>query len=402
MAEDDVQSRDRLAGLLLIASAAAALMLANSPAADGYQHVLHLHLGPSLPRLGVPSVHEWIADGLMGIFFLLVGLEVKREWFDGRLSTPEERRLPIVAAAAGMAVPALLYLLVTGFDPQLMRGWAIPAATDIAFAVGVLALLGSRASPALKLLLVAIAIVDDVGAIIIIACFYTSSLNVAAIGAALGIVGGMAALNMFGVRRLWPYLVGFALLWLAMLASGIHATIAGVVAALTIPLGRGEASSPLKRLEHAIHPWVMLGIMPLFGLASAGVALTGGIGALAAPLPAAIAVGLVAGKQIGVFAAVWLTVRLTGSRQPPGTSWPQIYGASLLCGIGFTMSLFIGALAFPGEAEKIEAAKLGTLAGSLVSAIIGWAVLRFVEPVRGSAEDEAEALEIFGDDRPHK
>jgi NhaA family Na+:H+ antiporter len=397
--ERHIQGRERLAGLLLIASAAIALLLANGPLAHAYHHALELHIGPSLPRIGVPSIHEWIADGLMAIFFLLVGLEVKREWFDGRLSTPEERRLPIVAAAAGMAVPALVYLAVIGFDPALIRGWAIPAATDIAFAVGVLALLGSRASPSLKLLLVAIAIVDDVGAVIIIACFYTASLNILAIGAALCIAGGMAGLNMFGVRKLWPYLVGFALLWLAMLASGIHATIAGVLAALTIPLGRGKARSPLKRLEHGIHPWVMLGIMPIFGLASAGVTLSGGVAALAQPLPLAIAAGLILGKQIGVFAAVWLTVRLTGSEQPPGTRWAQIYGAALLCGIGFTMSLFIGALAFPGEPEKIEAAKLGTLAGSLVSAIAGWAVLRFVEPVRGSAEDEAEALEIFGEDQ---
>ena len=400
--ERHIQGQERLAGLLLIASAAIALLLANGPLAEAYHHALELHIGPSLPRLGVPSVHEWIADGLMAIFFLLVGLEVKREWFDGRLATPEERRLPIVAAAAGMAVPALVYLVVTGFDPALIRGWAIPSATDIAFAVGVLALLGSRASPSLKLLLVAIAIVDDVGAVIIIACFYTSSLNVAAIGAALCIAGAMAALNMFGVRRLWPYLIGFGLLWLAMLASGIHATIAGVVAALTIPLGQCEARSPLKRLEHGIHPWVMLGIMPLYGLASAGVTLSGGIAALVQPLPLAIAAGLIVGKQIGVFAAVWLTVRLTGSEQPPGTRWAQIYGAALLCGIGFTMSLFIGALAFPDEPEKIEAAKLGTLAGSLISAIAGWAVLRFVEPARYPDEDRAEMLEIFGEDQPEE
>ena len=394
----DAQQKEKVAGLILMASAAIALALANGPFADAYQHVLHLRAGPTLPRLGVPSVHEWIADGLMAVFFLLVGLEVKREWFDGRLATPAERRLPIVAAAAGMAVPALVYLLVTGFDPALIRGWAIPSATDIAFAVGVLALLGSRATPSLKLLLVAIAIVDDVGAVIIIALVYTSTLDVAAIGAALAIAGAMAAMNMFGVRRLWPYLIGFALLWLAMLASGIHATISGVLAALIIPLGQGESYSPLRRLEHEIHPWVMFGIMPLFGLASAGVALTGGLEALLQPLPLAIALGLIIGKQVGVFAAIYAVVRLTGSVQPPGTRWLQVYGASVLCGIGFTMSLFIGALAFPGEPEKVEAAKLGTIAGSMISALLGWAILRFTAPIDGPAEDRAEALEIFGED----
>jgi NhaA family Na+:H+ antiporter len=382
-----------------MASAAVALLLANSPAAEAYRHFLHLHVGPSLPGLGVPTVLEWIADGLMAIFFLLVGLEVKREWFDGRLSTPAERRLPIVAAAGGMAVPALVYLAATGFDPALIRGWAIPSATDIAFAVGVLALLGDRATPTLKLLLVAIAIVDDVGAVIIIALFYTANLYLPAIGAAIAIAGLMAMMNMFGVRRLWPFVLGFLFLWFAMLASGIHATIAGVIAALTIPLGRGEERSPLKLLEHNIHPWVMFGIMPLFGVASAGVTLTGGWHALLQPLPLGIALGLVIGKQIGVFSAVWLVVRLTGSVQPLGTRWLQIYGASMLCAIGFTMSLFIGALAFPGDAEKVEAAKIGTLFGSVLSALVGWAVLRFAEPVKGPEEDQLEAGEIFGEDQ---
>jgi len=392
-------NREKLAGLLLMASAAVALLLANSPAAEAYRHFLHLHVGPSLPGLGVPTVHEWIADGLMAIFFLLVGLEVKREWFDGRLSTPAERRLPIVAAAGGMAVPALVYLAATGFDPALMRGWAIPSATDIAFAVGVLALLGDRATPTLKLLLVAIAIVDDVGAVVIIALFYTADLHLPAIAAAIGIAGVMAMMNMFGVRRLWPFVIGFFLLWLAMLASGIHATIAGVIAALTIPLGRGKERSPLKVLEHNIHPWVMFGIMPLFGVASAGVTLTGGWDAMLQPLPMGIALGLVIGKQVGVFSAVWFVVRLTGSVQPPGTRWLQIYGASVLCGIGFTMSLFIGALAFPENVEKIEAAKIGTLLGSILSALVGWAILRFAEPVNGPEEDRLEAGEIFGEDQ---
>jgi Na+/H+ antiporter NhaA len=275
---------EKYAGIALIASASVALIAANSPLADAYDHLLHLKLGPAVPRLGQMSLHEWIADGLMAIFFLLVGLEVKREWYDGRLSTPAERRLPIIAAASGMAVPALIYLAAVSGDPGLAKGWAIPAATDIAFAVGVLAILGRHAPASIKLLLVTIAIVDDIGAVLVIALFYTADLNVLALAAALAVTGGMAALGQFGVRRLSPYIAGFLLLWLLVLASGVHATISGVLAALTIPLGRGEERSPLKRLEHSIHPWVMFGVVPLFGLASAGVELP----ALAARDPARI------------------------------------------------------------------------------------------------------------------
>jgi Na+:H+ antiporter, NhaA family len=393
-----LQRQEKRAGLILIASAAAALILANSPLADAYHHLLQFKFGPPMPRFGMLSVHYWIADGLMAIFFLLVGLEVKREWYDGRLSTPAERRLPIVAAAAGMAVPALIYLAVTGFEPSLLRGWAIPAATDIAFAVGVLALLGARANPSIKLLLVTIAIVDDVGAVIIIALAYTADLSAMAIGAAVLILGAMAALNLFGVRRLWPYLIGFVFLWYAMLASGIYATIAGVLAALTIPLGLGEDHSPLKRLEHSIHPWVMFGVMPLFGLASAGVEL-GNFG-LSDPLPIGVMLGLFVGKQIGVFGAIWATVRSGLAPRPDHARWSELYGASVLCGIGFTMSLFIGALAFPASLAEVEAAKVGTLAGSLLSAIVGYAVLRFVAPNPIDDRESAEAREIFGGDQP--
>ena len=396
----DLQHREKFGGILLIAAAAAAVLLANSGLSHLYHVVLDAKLGPVMPRLGPMSVHAWIVDGLMAIFFLLVGLEVKREWYDGRLSTPAERRLPIIAAAAGMAVPAAVYLAITGLDPALVRGWAIPSATDIAFAVGVLALLGSRANPAIKLLLVTIAIVDDIGAVIIIALVYTADLDATAIGAAALIFGAMAMLNLLGLRRLWPYLVGFACLWLAMLASGIHPTISGVLAALTIPLGRGEEHSPLKRLEHGIHPWVMLGIVPLFGLASAGVAL-GGL-RLLEPLPLAIMAGLFVGKQVGVFGAIWLTVRSGIAAKPDHTRWLEIYGASVLCGIGFTMSLFIGALAFPAAIEAVEAAKLGTLAGSLLSAILGFAVLSALPKAAAHREDAAEAFEIFAADEPEE
>ena len=394
------QKLDKAAGLILIAAAAAALLAANSPLADGYQQLLHWKLGPALPRYGQLNLHQWIADGLMAIFFLLVGLEVKREWFDGRLSTPAERRLPILAAIAGMGLPALIYIAVIGGDAAFISGWAIPAATDIAFAVGVLAILGRHAPPSIKLLLVTIAIVDDVGAVLIIALFYTSDLNVPALAGALAVAGGMAALGQFGVRRLWPYLLGFACMWLLMLASGVHATISGVLTALTIPLGRGEARSPLKALEHAIHPWVMFGVVPVFGFASAGVALAGGLGTLIEPLPLAVLAGLFVGKQLGVFGAIWIAVKAGLSPQPEGTSWRQLYGAATLCGIGFTMSLFIGALAFPHDPSLIDAAKIGTLAGSLLAAIAGYLLLRFGPPVPGREEDYGEASEIFAADQP--
>ena len=395
----ELQTQEKRAGLLLIAAAAVALILANSGLAHTFHDLLEAKAGPAMPRFGVMSIHQWVADGLMAVFFLLVGLEVKREWYDGRLATPAERRLPIIAAAAGMAVPAIVYLAVTGFDPALVRGWAIPSATDIAFAVGVLALLGSRANPSVKLLLVTIAIVDDVGAVLIIALVYTADLNAMAIGIAALLLGFMAALNLFGVRRLWPYLLGFAFLWYAMLASGIHATVAGVLAALTIPLGRGEAHSPLKRLEHNIHPWVMFGVMPLFGLVSAGVHIED-FGDLAQPLPLAILAGLLVGKQLGVFGALWLTVKAGIAPKPEHARWSELYGASILCGVGFTMSLFISALAFPHSPDAVEAAKLGTLAGSLLSALLGFAVLRAISPAAADAEDTEDASEVFGADYP--
>ncbi len=400
MARDpaSAQQVERNAGLLLIAAAAAAMLAANGPFAATYAEVLHFEFGPVMPRPGRMSLHEWIADGLMAIFFLLVGLEVKREWYQGRLSTPAERRLPILAAFAGMALPALIYLAVARGDPALTSGWAIPAATDIAFAVGVLAILGRHAPPSIKLLLVTIAIVDDIGAVLIIALFYTADLDVRALAAALALAGGMAALGQFGVRRLWPYLVGFALLWLLMLASGVHATVSGVLAALTIPLGKGEARSPLRRLEHAIHPYVMFGVVPLFGFASAGVYLGGGAASPLQPLPLAILLGLFLGKQLGIFGALWLAVKSGLAPKPDGTSWRQLYGAATLCGIGFTMSLFIGALAFPGDAARADAAKIGTLAGSLLSAIAGFLMLRFSPAGATSADDADDADEIFASD----
>ena len=382
--------QDRLAGLLLIAGAAAALLLANSPLAAAYHQVLEARLGPL-------TVHHWIADAAMALFFLLVGLEVKREWYEGRLSTPDERRLPIIAAGAGMIVPALVFLAVTGADPAIVRGWAIPAATDIAFALGILALLGTRAPPQLKLLLVTIAIIDDVGAVAIIAFAYTADLHWPAIAASALILGGMFALNRFGVRRLGPYLVGFVLLWIAVHESGVHATIAGVLAALAVPLRTADGRSPVKRLEKHLHEIVMLGVVPVFGLASAGVALGGDV-ELTAALPLGVALGLLIGKPVGVFGAIWLADRSGLASRPAALSWPQVGGAAILCGVGFTMSLFIGALAFPGNAAAIDEAKIGTLAGSLIAGIAGFILLRLTTPVPCSDDDREEADELFGGD----
>ena len=392
--------QERFAGLLLIAAAGAALLLANGPFADAYHHALEARVGPALPRYGVLSVHEWIADALMALFFLLVGLEVKREWYQGALNTAAERRLPIIAAIAGMAVPALVYLGVTGGDAALASGWAIPAATDIAFAIGVLAILGRHAPPALKLMLVTLAIIDDIGAVIIIAVAFTADLDRNALAGMLAVAGGMAAMGLFGVRRLAPFVAGFVLLWLLTLASGVHATIAGVVAALTIPLGSGEIGSPLRRLEHAIHPYVMFGVVPLFGLASAGVSLDGGIAVLTEPLPLGILLGLFVGKQLGVFAAIYGVVRSGWAPMPRGTSWRQVWGAACLCGIGFTMSLFIGALAFPADPALVEAAKIGTLGGSLLSALAGYLILRSAPAGPPNTEDEDECEELFAADEP--
>lgn len=330
----------------------------------------------------------------MAIFFLLVGLEVKREWYVGRLATPAERRVPIVAAVAGMAVPALVFLGVTGGDPALVRGWAIPAATDIAFALGVLALLGPRASPVIKMLLVAIAIIDDIGAVAIIALAYTAELNGMAMALSAVIVATMAAMNLFGVRRIWPYLAGFIVLWVAVHVSGVHATIAGVLAALTVPLGSGEERSPLKTLERGLHPYVMFGIVPLFGLASAGVEIDS-IGDLMQPLPLGIALGLFFGKQLGVFGAIWIACRSGFAPRMRDTSWAQLYGASILCGIGFTMSLFIGDLAFSANSELANAAKIGVLAGSLAAGLLGFLVLRFASQTVPCVEDRKQAEEIF-------
>ncbi len=368
-------------GILLMIAAALAMIAANSAYSADYFHFIHAVTGPELtPKLGPMTVHLWINDGLMAIFFMLVGLEIKREFVDGHLSTWADRRLPVIAAAAGMIVPAIVYLAVTGGDPALIRGWAIPAATDIAFAIGVLALLGSRAPASLKLFLTTVAIVDDMGAVAIIAVFYTAELNVAALAAAAIIWLAMMALNRFKVTALTPYLILAAMLWYATLLSGVHATIAGVMAAFAIPFRRTLAApdaedSALHRLEHILARPAAFLIVPLFGFANAGVSLDGvGVDKLLLPLPLGIALGLFVGKQIGIFASIWAAVKMGVAVRPKDASWTQVYGVALLCGIGFTMSLFIGGLAFTDPAQG-DAVKIGVLMGSIASALAGALVL---------------------------
>lgn len=382
-------------GVVLMAAASVALLVANVPGrvSDGYFALLGTRLGPALnPGHGPMTVHSWINDGLMAVFFLFVGLEIKREFLDGQLSTWERRRMPFVAAAAGMIVPAILYLAVTQGAPATLRGWAIPAATDIAFAIGVLALLGARAPPALKLFLTTVAIVDDMGAVGIIAIAYTDHIDWAALFGA-GAVGALLWLAARrGARRLILYLAGFALLWLLVFQSGVHATIAGVVTAMLVPITRSpgapdNAASPLHRLENGLHPWVSYGVVPLFGFANAGVSLRGmGAGVVAEPLVVAIIVGLFVGKQLGIFASLWAAVRLGLGPRPGEASWLQLYGLSLLAGIGFTMSLFIGGLAFPGDAAMQNAVKIGVLTGSLLSGLAGFVVLRCAPAARNGGE----------------
>jgi NhaA family Na+:H+ antiporter len=356
-------------GIILIGTAGLALVLANSPLAAVYFQALATPIGPL-------NLLHWVNDALMALFFLLVGLEVKRELAVGQLATWPQRILPGVAAATGMILPAVIYT-VLNLGEDTIRGWAIPAATDIAFALGVLALLGSRVPSSLKLFLLAVAIIDDVGAVLIITIFYTADLGVMWLAAAGLVAVALIGLNRVGVNRLGPYLALGLVLWFAVLKSGVHPTIAGVVLALTIPLGSGHGSaSPLHRVEKGLAPWVAFLIVPLFGLANAGVSLSGlGLSALSAPIPIGIAAGLFLGKQLGIFGAVWATIRLGLASVPEGASHAQIYGVALLCGIGFTMSLFIGFLAFPQSAIAQSEVKIGVLIGSLLSAIAGLLVL---------------------------
>ena len=369
-------------GVVLMIAAAAAMIVANSPLAETYFAVLHAHVGPL-------SVLHWIDDALMALFFLLVGMEIKRELVDGHLSSWNDRILPSLAAVSGMAVPAALYLAVTAGTPGLARGWAIPSATDIAFAIGVMALLGRRVPASLKLFLTTVAIVDDMGAVAVIALAYTSAIGGLALLAAGLVMGVMFVLNRLGVVALRIYLALSVVLWIAVWMSGVHATVAGVLAAMLIPIRRSpgapdDTGSPRHRLEHGLQPWVAFIVVPVFGFANAGVSLAGfGWGTLLAPVPLGIAAGLFVGKQVGVLGAVWGAARLGWARRPAGASWAQVYGTTLLCGIGFTMSLFIAGLAFADEA-LVDQVKIGVLAGSVLSAIAGAAVLSIAATSRSA------------------
>ncbi|WP_404335951.1 Na+/H+ antiporter NhaA [Sphingomonas sp. MMS12-HWE2-04] len=388
----DFLAHEAAGGIVLIGAAALAMLAANVPGlSHAYFGALHFETGPVLsPHHGPMTVHLWINDALMAVFFLFVGLEIKREFVGGRLSTAQGRRLPVLAAAAGMAMPALLYLLITASHPEVRSGWAIPAATDIAFALGVLALLGSRVPPSLKLLLTTVAIVDDLGAVAVIALAYTAHIDLLALVGAGIVAAAMAALNRCGVARLGPYLLLGALLWYLVFLSGVHATVAGVVTAMLIPIAADHSKSPLHRLEHGLSGWVSFGIVPLFGFVNAGVALGGFTPAvLLAPLPLGIALALFLGKQAGIFASIWIAARTRIASAPTGATWRQIYGLALLTGIGFTMSLFIGGLAFPGRPDLIDEVKIGVLAGSILSAIAGYAVLR-TAPSLGRGSDSAD------------
>lgn len=370
---------DASAGILLILVAAAAMLAANSVFANEYDTLINGKFG-WYPHSKLSSIHYTVNDGLMAVFFFVVGLEVKREMIQGQLASPAARRLPMVAAAAGMIVPALVFMAVSG-GGEFTRGWAIPAATDIAFAMGVLGLLGNRVPASLRLFLLTVAIVDDIGAVLVIAFFYTEIESMTSflmwMGASAAVLAAMIALNKMKVSVFWPYIVLAVVLWFCVLNTGIHATIAGVLAALTVPLHRRDGNSMLEKLEHGLAPWSAYLVVPVFGFANAGVSLAGlGPEALLEPLPLAVAAGLVVGKQVGIFSTVFIADKIGFAPRPSNASWAEIWGVSILCGIGFTMSLFIGLLAFTGQTELIDAAKIGILSGSAISAVLGFIVLR--------------------------
>lgn len=361
-------------GIVLMVCAGLALALANSPLAGPWHDLFH-HAFAWTPIAMLDNAHAWINDGLMAVFFFVVGLEIKREMIAGALSDPVRRRLPVIAAMAGMIVPAGVFLALTSGDAALHPGWAIPAATDIAFAMGILALAGRNVPPSVRLFLLTVAIVDDLGAVAVIAFFYTAGVSWIWLVAAAAVLALMIGFNRFGIRNPWLYAAAAVALWFAVLHSGVHATVAGVLAAFTVPMAldlRGH--SALLRMEHALVKPNAFIVVPLFGLANAGVAL--GAGSLFAPLPLGIAAGLFVGKQAGILAAILGCERLGIAPRPEGTSLAQLWGLALLCGIGFTMSLFIAALAFPAAPLLVEEAKLGILAGSALSALAGAVVLR--------------------------
>ena len=385
--------KESAAGILLMLAAALAVLVANSPLAGVYLDLLAV---PVVAGVGGAIIDKpailWINDGLMAVFFFLVGLEVKREVLTGQLSSWRKASLPLVMAIGGMAVPALIFAILNWHDPVAIRGWAIPAATDIAFALGVLALLGNRVPVALKALLLAVAVIDDIGAIAVIALFYTEGVEANMLAGAVITLALMLGLNRARVADSWPYALLTVVLWVFVLKSGVHATLAGVAAAMTIPLeARGER--PLERMEHALHHYVAFLIIPIFGFANAGVSLAGiSLSDVLAPLPFGIALGLLIGKQIGIFGCGWLAVRSGLTVLPEGVSWRQLHAMSLLAAIGFTMSLFIGNLAF-SDPEVINQVKIGVLSGSLVAALTGYLLLKSVLPER-TLQDKVKVHDV--------
>lgn len=372
-------------GIVLLIAAVLAMIVANSPWAEAYGHLLETHatLGYGAIALEKSLLH-WINDGLMAIFFFLVGLEIKRELLVGALSSVKTASLPAIAAIGGMVVPALIYASLNLSDPVALHGWAIPAATDIAFAVGVIALLGSRVPPALKVFLLALAIIDDLGAIIIIALFYTQSLSVPALALAAIGIGSLVVLNRYGVKAIAPYIAVGLFVWVCVLKSGVHATLAGVITALAVPLESGgeDRMGPLERMEHALAPYVSFGVLPIFAFANAGVSLAGvGLADLANPIPLGIALGLFLGKPIGIFLSSWAAIKAGVGEMPAESNWRQLFAVGILGGIGFTMSLFIGMLAFPNPAYADDL-RLGVLAGSISSALVGYFVLKVTTATR--------------------
>ncbi|EKT4505599.1 TPA: Na+/H+ antiporter NhaA [Pseudomonas putida] len=365
-------------GLLLIAAAVLALIINNSPLSYLYGGLLDVPVAVQVGALNIAKpLLLWINDGLMALFFLLIGLEVKREVVDGHLSKPSQVILPATAAVGGMVVPALIYWFINRDNPAAVAGWAIPTATDIAFALGVLALLGKRVPVSLKLFLMTLAIIDDLGAIIVIALFYSGTLSSVSLLLAAACLVVLVAMNRLGVVKLGPYMIVGLILWVCVLKSGVHATLAGVALALCIPLRtRNAESSPLLALEHALHPWVAYAILPIFAFANAGVSLAGmTVDSFTHPVPMGITVGLLLGKTVGVFGLTWVAVKLRLAALPAGAGWGQILGVAILCGIGFTMSLFVGSLAFaPGSSEYAGMDRMGILTGSFFAAVIGYAV----------------------------
>ncbi|EOY4608939.1 Na+/H+ antiporter NhaA [Vibrio cholerae] len=365
-------------GILLVIAAAIAMVIANSAMGEGYQAFLHTYV------FGM-SVSHWINDGLMAVFFLLIGLEVKRELLEGALKSRETAIFPAIAAVGGMMAPALIYVAFNFNDPAAIQGWAIPAATDIAFALGIMALLGKRVPVSLKVFLLALAIIDDLGVVVIIALFYSSDLSTIALTIGFIMTGVLFMLNAKHVTKLSIYLVAGLILWIAVLKSGVHATLAGVVIGFAIPLkGNKGEHSPLKHLEHALHPYVAFAILPVFAFANAGISLQGvSLAGLTSMLPLGVALGLFLGKPLGIFSFSWAAVKLGVAKLPEGINFKHIFAVSVLCGIGFTMSIFISSLAFGQANEAYDTyARLGILMGSTTAALLGYSLLRLSLPLK--------------------